>query len=252
MRRFLVVALMLVALFVLVVLLRGVSAQEQRLDFSAMRTQLMVHVVAMVKASGEETGIERLDPRVIEAMGQVRRHEFVPEHLRVLAYLDMPLPLGDGQNISQPFIIALMCHLARVEPGDIVFETGTGAGYQAAILARLARQVFSVEYIERLAATARDTLDRLGYENVEVRAADGYYGWPDGGAFDAIIVKEAVHHVPEPLLFQLKPGGRLVVPLGPLKGVQELTVIEKDKDGRLRSRRILPVRFAPLQGGERT
>jgi protein-L-isoaspartate(D-aspartate) O-methyltransferase len=185
------------------------------------------------------------------AMGTVPRHEFVPVELRHLAYLDTPLPLGQEQNIAQPYLVALMTHLARVDARDIVFETGTGAGYHAAVLSMLAARVVSVEVVSPLALRASATLKALDYDNVEVIASDGYYGAPGKGPFDAMIVKEALDHVPPPLLAQLKRGGRLVLPLGPPQGPQFLTVIEKLPDGRTRSTRILPVSFSPLQGGER-
>jgi protein-L-isoaspartate(D-aspartate) O-methyltransferase len=162
-----------------------------------------------------------------------------------------PLPIGQGQNIAQPYLVALMTHLARVEPGDLVFETGTGAGYHAAVLSLLAGKVVSVEVVAPLALRAAAKLKALGYDNIEVVASDGYYGAPAKGPFDAMIVKEAIDHLPPPLVAQLKPGGRLVLPLGPLDGPQYLTVIEKLPDGRTRATRIMPVRFTPLQGGER-
>lgn len=204
-----------------------------------------------VEATEKHTGIAALDPDVLRVIGQVPRHAFVPEPLREFAYLDIPLPLGHEQNLPQPFLVALMTHLAAVKSHHVVFETGTGAGYQAAVLARLAKRVYSVEVVRPLAAEATSRLKALGIESVEIKAADGYYGWAEKGPFDAIIVKEAVHHIPPPLLNQLKRGGRMVIPVGPLDQAQMLKLVTKDKDGRLRQRDILPVRFAPLQGGER-
>lgn len=222
-------------------------------DFAAadQRSRLIQWLQYEARVVGPETGVESLDQRVLDAMARVPRHEFVPAEFREYAYLDVPLPLGHGQNISQPFIIALMTHLARIRPDDVVFETGTGAGYHAAILALLAKRVYSVEYVEAFVAPAAARLDRLGYHNVEVHAADGYYGWRQAAPYDVIIVKEAVHHVPAPLVSQLKPGGRMVIPLGPLGGEQSLTLIEKGADGALTETRIMAVRFSPLQGGER-
>jgi len=220
-------------------------------EFAAMRVQLIETIREQAQAAAQVTGVARFDDPVLEAMGAVPRHEFVPKPLRMFSYLDSPLPLGHGQNISQPFLVALMTHLAGVRKSDIVFETGTGAGYQAAILSRLARKVYSVEVVESLARSAAERLKRLGYANVEVKAADGFYGWPEKGPFDAIIVKEAVQYIPPPLLNQLKPGGRLVVPVGPLDRSQVLKLVTKDGAGRLKHRDILPVRFAPLQGGDR-
>lgn len=218
---------------------------------AALRAALLNSIRRHVEATQHYTGVAALDSRVMAAMATVPRHEFVPPALRKLAYLDVPLPLGHQQNIPQPFLIALMTHLAAVKGSDVVFETGTGAGYQAAVLARLAKRVYSVEVVRPLAKQAAERLDAMGYDTVAVKAADGYYGWAEKGPFDAIIVKEAVHHIPPPLLNQLKPGGRMVVPVGPLDKAQMLKLVTKDADGRIRERNILPVRFAPLQGGER-
>jgi protein-L-isoaspartate(D-aspartate) O-methyltransferase len=220
-------------------------------DFAAMRAQLIETIRGQAQATARITGVERFDERVLAVMGAVPRHEFVPKPLRMLSYLDSPLPLGHDQNISQPFLIALMTHLAGVRKTDTVFETGTGAGYQAAILSRLARKVYSVEVVKPLARSAAERLKRFGYGNVEVKAGDGFYGWAEKGPFDAIIVKEAVQYIPPPLLNQLRPGGRLVVPIGPLDRSQVLKLVMKDAAGRLKHRDILPVRFAPLQGGDR-
>jgi protein-L-isoaspartate(D-aspartate) O-methyltransferase len=155
------------------------------------------------------------------------------------------------QNLAAPLLIALMTHLVEVQPDDVVFETGTGAGYQAAVLSKLAAHVYSVEVIEPLADHAARLLKDLGYGNVDVLADDGYYGWSAHAPYDAIVVKEAIDHLPQPLLNQLKRGGRMVIPLGPANGPQYLTVVRKDEAGRLRQERIMPVLFSPLQGGER-
>jgi protein-L-isoaspartate(D-aspartate) O-methyltransferase len=193
-----------------------------------------------------------MSPRVLAVMREVPRHLFVPQALRPYAYNDHPLPLGHGQNLASPFVVALMTHLAELEPGDVVFETGTGAGYHAAVLAKLAAEVYSVEVVEPLAGRAAATLAKLGVVNAHARPGDGYYGWADHAPYDAIIVKEAVDHVPVPLLNQLKAGGRMVLPLGSLEGGQYLTVVRKAADGTTRKTRVLPVLFSPLQGGERT
>lgn len=245
-----------VALAAAVGLVIGVSGCQARQDtdvtvFAERRAEMLAVIARHARASSELTGIRRIDPHVMAAMGTVPRHEFVPDYLRKLAYLDTPLPLGREQNIAQPYLVALMTHLARVETGDVVFETGTGAGYHAAVLSLLAARVVSVEVVSPLALRASAKLKALNYGNVEVIASDGYYGAPGKGPFDAMIVKEAVDHVPPPLLAQLKPGGRLILPLGPLEGPQFLTVVEKLPDGRTRGIRILPVTFTPLQGGER-
>ncbi|MDH3231720.1 MAG: protein-L-isoaspartate(D-aspartate) O-methyltransferase [Alphaproteobacteria bacterium] len=227
---------------------RVTGDDESRL---AERIGMVRTIGAHAAIAADETGVAEIDPRVMEVMGQVPRHLFVPDELAAFAYADMPLPVSQEQSIAQPYLVALMTHLARVAPDDIVFETGTGAGYHAAVLSKLARRVVSVEVVAPLALAASARLKRHGYDNVEVIASDGYYGAPRHAPFDAIIVKEAVDHVPPVLLRQLKPGGRMVVPLGPRDGPQYLTVIEKTADGGTRSTRILPVRFTPLQGGER-
>jgi protein-L-isoaspartate(D-aspartate) O-methyltransferase len=216
------------------------------------RAGMVARVEAEIRAIAEETGIAEVDRRVLDVMAEIPRHVFVPEELRPFAYTPHPLPLGHGQNLSAPFLAALMTHLAEVGPGDVVFETGTDTGYQAAVLARLVDRVYSVEVIEPLAEEAIRILDELGYDNIEVKADDGYYGWAEHGPFDAIILKEAIDHVPAPLVDQLKPGGRLVMPLGPDRGPQILTVVVKCEVGTLTGRAVLPVRFSPLQGGERT
>lgn len=227
------------------------EAPVGEIDFPAMRHALVDQIGKHARLTRDQTGIAAIDPAILEVMRIVPRHEFVPETLRRFAYLDVPLPVGHDQNIAQPFLIALMTHLARIGPGDVVFETGTGAGYHAAVLSKLARQVYSVEVVAPLADVAAARLRSLGYNNVEVRNSDGYYGWRERGPYDAMIIKEAIHHVPAPLLNQLKPGGRMVAPVGPLDGMQWLTVIEKGGDGRITEKRLIPVKFSPLQGGER-
>lgn len=212
-------------------------------------------MVEMVKLEGAmlaaQTGIREIDPRVLEVMLEIPRHAFVPEPLRPYAYGRGPLPVTQDQNLAAPLLVALMTHVAAVKPEDVVFETGTGAGYHAAVLSRLAAHVYSVEVIEPLALQAARVLKELGYANVDVQAGDGYYGWADHAPYDVIMIKEAIDHVPVPLVSQLKPGGRLVMPLGPAGGPQQLTLVTKDEAGKLLERRIMPVRFSPLQGGER-
>ena len=185
------------------------------------------------------------DPRVLEAMRKVERHRFVPEAHRGEAHGDYPLPIGHGQTISQPYIVALMTELARIRPGDRVLEIGTGSGYQAAILATLAREVYSIEIVGPLARESAERLARLGYRNVTVRAGDGYRGWPEKAPFDAIVVTAAPPRIPEPLLEQLAVGGRLVAPVG--EHEQDLVLVEKTEQG-LRQRRVAPVRFVPMTG----
>jgi protein-L-isoaspartate(D-aspartate) O-methyltransferase len=212
----------------------------------------MVRIVQLEMGMlGDQIGVGAIDSRVLDAMRRVPRHLFVPAQLRPYAYGNHPLPVGQDQNIAAPLLIALMTHLAAPQPGDVVYETGTGAGYHAAVLSLLAAKVYSVEVIEPLAKQAAEILAAEGYDNVEVQAGDGYYGWSAKAPFDAIIVKEAIDHVPPPLLAQLKRGGRLVMPLGPARGPQYLVLVTKDRDGKVGERRIMPVRFSPLQGGER-
>jgi protein-L-isoaspartate(D-aspartate) O-methyltransferase len=200
------------------------------------------------------TGRSAFAPRVMAAMERVPRHEFVPASHAAAAYANTPLPIGHGQTISQPYVVALMTELAAPAADEAVLEVGTGCGYQTAVLAELSGRVYSVEVVPELAQRARDRLARLGYENVEVRTGDGWEGWPEHAPFDAIVVTAAADEVPPPLLDQLAPGGRLVIPVGSGFFGQELTVIERDAEGGLATRRVLPVRFVPLMhasaGGE--
>ncbi len=191
---------------------------------------------------------EALDPRVMAAIGRVPRHEFVPAEHRQLAYANRPLPIGYGQTISQPYIVALMSDLIKPQADDTVLEIGTGSGYQAAILAELVGQVYSIEIIEALGKQAAGRLSQSGYENVTTRIGDGYYGWKEHAPFDAIVVTAAASHVPPPLVAQLKPGGRMVIPVGSAFLTQQLVLIEKQMDGQLITRQILPVKFVPLTG----
>ena len=192
------------------------------------------------------TGRASLVPEVMEAMRLVSRHDFVPPALTAMAYENTPLPIGKGQTISQPFIVALMTDLLCPEKGDVILEVGAGSGYQAAILSLLVRQVYTLEIIPALAEKAMDLLQKLGYENVEVRQGDGYNGWPEHAPFDGIIVTAAATHVPTSLKEQLKPGGRLIVPVGLPFMHQELLVLEKDEQGVFSTRDVLPVSFVPL------
>ncbi len=189
---------------------------------------------------------ERADPKVLAAMRSVPRHLFVPARLRSQAYGDYPLPIGEDQTISQPSLVALMTHLLRPRPGDVVLEVGTGSGYQAAILSGLVGRVYSIEIVEPLARQATERLRNLGYSNVSVRSGDGYAGWPQHAPFDAIIVTAGAPHVPKPLVEQLKPGGRMVIPVGDAHSTQQLMLITKDARGRVRERVLIPVRFVPL------
>jgi len=197
----------------------------------------------MVAEQIEARGVR--DARTIQAMKDVQRHLFVPEAQRASAYEDHPLPIGHGQTISQPYIVAFMTEALGLEGGETVLEVGTGSGYQAAVLARIASRVYSIEIVEPLAAEARQRLSRLGYSNVEVRAGDGYLGWPEAAPFDGIMVTAAAPRVPEPLKEQLKDGGRLVIPVG--DELQELMLVTR-RGSAFEERRILPVRFVPMTG----
>lgn len=187
------------------------------------------------------------DERVLAAMRKVPRHEFVPESEKRSAYHDTPLPIGEGQTISQPYIVALMTELARPAKDHRVLEVGTGSGYQAAVLAEIVEHVYSIEIESTLAERAGGVLQRLGYSNVTVRAGDGYAGWPEHAPFDIIVITAAPDHIPEPLIEQLKPGGRMVVPVGPIAATQQLQVLEKNAAGKVTSTVVAPVRFVPLR-----
>jgi protein-L-isoaspartate(D-aspartate) O-methyltransferase len=200
--------------------------------------------IAMVADQIAARGVR--DPRVLDAMRIVPRHEFVPAAIRDDAYMDTPLSIGHSQTISQPYIVALMTELARPAPADRALEVGTGSGYQAAVLSRLVARVFSIELVEPLALSAASTLQRLGFANVTVRSGDGYFGWPDEAPFDIILVTAAPEQVPAALVAQLRPGGRLVIPVGPIGDVQDLKLVEKDEAGRTTTRSVIPVRFVPM------
>jgi protein-L-isoaspartate(D-aspartate) O-methyltransferase len=217
-------------------------------DYAAERAQMVRIIESYASEAILSLGRARIAPAVLRIMGAVPRHEFVPDGVRQDAYADRPLPIGYGQTISQPLIVALMTDLLEVGPNDVVLEIGTGSGYQAAVLAGLVRQVYTVEIIPGLAAGAADRLQRLGYTNIAVRQGDGYYGWEDAAPFDAIIVTAAADHIPPPLLRQLKPGGRMVIPVGAPFALQHLVLAERDAEGRARTRQLLPVQFVPLSG----
>ena len=186
------------------------------------------------------------DKAVLEAMAEVPRHEFVPKKRSRLAYTDTPLPIGHGQTISQPYMVAEMTRLLKLTSKSKVLEIGTGSGYQAAVLTEFTEHVYTIEVIKALAESAEKRLKRLGYKTVTVRHADGYHGWKEKGPFDAIIVTCAAGQIPPALIKQLKPGGRMVIPVGARFAVQSLMLVEKDKKGKLRSRALMAVRFVPL------
>lgn len=216
----------------------GAGPGASEADFARLRERMVVEQI-------QGRGIA--DARVLAAMRTVPRHRFVPERERPEAYEDHPLPIGEGQTISQPYIVALMSELLQLRGGERVLEVGTGSGYQAAILGELAKEVYSIEILEPLARRAAVTLRELGYAGIAVRAGDGYLGWPEAAPFDAIVVTAAPDHIPQPLIDQLKVGGRLVIPVG--KRSQELLLCVKTAQGLLR-KSVIPVRFVPLTGDE--
>lgn len=213
--------------------------------------RLIAEIEAEVRYTADYTGRKKLAPEVMTVMARVARHDFVDGTERELAYANHPLSIGHGQTISQPYIVALMTDLMAIDKDSRVLEVGTGSGYQAAILAELAGQVYSVEIIPELAASAKARLARLGYHNVTVRQGNGRLGWPEHAPFDAIMVTAAAEAIPSPLVEQLKPGGRLVIPVGSAWGGQELLLITKARDGTAHERRVLPVAFVPLTGERR-
>ena len=215
-------------------------------EFDARRAGLVDEINAHMRATRDETGRASLSECVERAMRSVPRHRFVPQELAREAYRNHPLPIGHGQTISQPFIVALMTELADLSPNARVLEVGTGSGYQAAVLAQCAARVYTIEIVRPLGENARKVLADLGYANVEVRIGDGYKGWPDAAPFDAILVTAAPDHVPQPLVDQLAASGRMVIPVGTQGGAQHLVVITKDADGRAITKRTLAVRFVPL------
>ncbi len=217
-------------------------------EFAAQRQEMLQAIAASVRSSAGYTGRSELSPRVMQAMGAVPREAFVLPAYRHRAYHNTPLPIAAGQTISQPLIVALMTDLLAPEPNDIILEVGTGSGYQAAVLAQLVKHVYSVEIIPELAASATAVLAELGYQNITVRAGDGYAGWPQHAPFDGIIVTAAPEEIPPPLLKQLATGGKLVIPVGRENGYQELLLVEVDEAGQISKRSVLPVRFVPLTG----
>ena len=217
-------------------------------EFTVRREELLHDVESEIALIASETGRPILDVRVLAAMRKVPRHQFVPAQQIPNAYLNRPLPIGYGQTISQPLIVALMTDLMQLKPGDTVLEIGSGSGYQAAIMGELAKAVYTIEIIEPLANQAAARLKQQGYANVTVKVGDGYYGWPEHGPFDSIMVTAAASQIPPPLLQQLRPGGRMIIPVGAQFITQYLMLVEKRPDGTISTRQILPVRFVPLTG----
>ena len=213
---------------------------------------LLDEISAEVRDTWQYTGRAALCARVLDAFAEVPRHAFLPNALRPAAYVNRPLPIGHEQTISQPYIVALMTDLLDPEPDDIVLEISSGSGYQAAVLAKLVKQVYTLEIVAALAEQASERLSRLGYGNVEVRQGDGHAGWLEHAPYDAIIVTAAAPEIPPALIEQLKPGGRLLIPVGNRYRGQELLLIEKDRHGRVNQNSILPVIFVPLTGAAET
>jgi protein-L-isoaspartate(D-aspartate) O-methyltransferase len=218
-------------------------------DFDILRQQMLVEISAGIFHVSGVLGKTALDERVMSAIGKVPRHEFVPVELQPYAYANIPLPIGFEKTISQPFIVALMTDLLDLSKNDTVLEIGTGLGYQAAILAQLARQVYSIEIIEELARQAKQRLRRQGCSNIEIRIANGYHGWSEHAPFDKVIVTAAPDLIPPPLIHQLKAGGKMVIPAG-LPDAQQLLLLEKNGAGKVTTREILQVRFSQLEQTE--
>src|SRR6476620_4541312 len=218
-------------------------------ELEALRQDMLAVIAAGAFALRDTIGKSAFDERVMTAMGEVLRHQFVPIELQPYAYANVPLPIGLGKTISQPCIVALMTDLLDINADDSVLEIGTGLGYQAAILAQLARQVYSIEIIEELARQAKQRLRRQGCSNIEIKIANGYYGWSEHAPFDKVIVTAAPDLIPPPLIHQLKAGGKMVIPAG-LPNTQQLIVAEKLANGRMTMKEILSVRFSQLEGTE--
>jgi len=214
--------------------------------YAKQRAEMLADIAAMARATSSETSRPKFSDRVMAAMGRVPRHRLVPPEQVPYAYENRPLPIGHGQTISQPYIVALMTDLLDPKPIDVVLEIGTGSGYQAAVLAELVAKVYTIEIVEPVGKRAEGQLAALGYRNIAVRIGDGYLGWPEAAPFDGIVVTAAAPYVPQPLVDQLKPGGRLIIPVGAQWQVQELLVIEKRPDGSTATKRTIPVRFVPL------
>jgi protein-L-isoaspartate(D-aspartate) O-methyltransferase len=217
--------------------------------YAAARENLLREIENDMHATARETGYSTLSAAVRRAIATVARERFVPAHLAAAAYENRPLPIGEGQTISQPFIVALMTDLLDIQPNDTVLEVGTGLGYQAAIVAALARKVYSIELIEELSEQASQRLTRLGFANIELKIGNGSYGWAEHAPFDKVIVTAAPDLIPPPLIDQLKPGGKMAIPAG-LPDAQQLILIEKDTRGNVTTRDIIPVRFSQLEGSE--
>jgi protein-L-isoaspartate(D-aspartate) O-methyltransferase len=218
-------------------------------DYTQQRQQMIDDIGAYAGTTVKAINKKSIDPAIMQVMATIPRHEFVPPDMRARAYDNEPLPIGYGQTISQPYIVALMTQLLQPQPEHRVLEIGTGSGYQAAVLSPLVKQVYSIEIVEQLGKSAKQLLTRLGYDNIETRISDGYDGWPEQAPFDDIIVTAAISHIPPPLVQQLKKGGRMLIPVGTRFQTQYLTLVEKDLQGAITTRQVLPVYFVPFTGG---
>ena len=217
-------------------------------EYQMQRDKLVNLIRVEVAMTHEFLGQGELDEKVLDAIAKVPRHQFVSDDEKPYAYENRPLPIGYGQTISQPYIVAVMTDLLKLKKGDKVLEIGTGSGYQAAILAELTDNVYTIEIVEELAKQGTDNLKRAGYDKVKTRTGDGYYGWESEAPFDGIIVTAVASHLPPPLIKQLKPGGRMIIPVGGQFMMQYLVLVTKDKDDKVTTRQLLPVRFVPLTG----
>jgi protein-L-isoaspartate(D-aspartate) O-methyltransferase len=226
----------------------GLTADAQ--DYASQRARMVAEVDAMYTETRAETGLSAMSAAVRNALGKVERHRLVPSGEASRAYRNHPLPIGAGQTISQPYIVALSTDLLNPTPADVVLEVGTGSGYQAAVLAEIVSRVYSIEIIPALGSEARKRLEELDYRNIEVRIGDGYAGWPEKAPFDGIVVTAAAPRVPQALVDQLKPGGRMVIPVGASSDIQYLKLLTKRADGGVDEKRVLPVRFVPLVPGK--
>ena len=231
------------------VITAGIASATSNEVYRANRDRMIKEIEGDVRATSRRIGKKQLSKSVMKAMATVPRHEFVPKNLRHAAYVNRPLPIGYGQTISQPYIVALMTDLLDVESDDIVLEVGTGSGYQAAVLAELVKDVHTIEIIKELGQQAKVRLKDLGYQNIVVQVGDGYYGLEEHAPFDGIIVTAAANHIPPPLIEQLRPGAKMVIPVGGPFMTQQLMLVEKTKDGKVKTKQVLPVLFVPLTGG---
>jgi len=236
-----------IALFILLLTV-SLLADAKNNYYDKARQEMVTIIEREVESTQGYLGRDKLGTDVINAMKDVKRHAFVPQKSRKYAYANRPLPIGYAQTISQPYIVAIMTDLLDLDSSDRVLEVGTGSGYQAAVLAEIVKEVYTIEVIQELGLSAAERLETLGYRNIKTRVGDGYYGWEAHAPYDAIIVTAAAGNIPPPLLKQLKPGGKMIIPVKSYLQVQHLVLISKDKNGTITTRQVLPVRFVPLTG----